>query len=199
MPDIVYSFIAFTLAATVSPGGATTVATASGIRFGFARSAPLILGIASGLAALAALGATGLGVVIKTLPALEMGIRLLGTTYLIWLSARIWQAGPPNTGKSDAATPFSYFNGIAVCMLNPKGWAMTMAAAAAFAALSPDPVTLASIMALAFALCAVLSLSLWCVCGALLASILKTPRHWTVVNRSLAVFLAASIVPLWAP
>lgn len=57
MPTIIDAFLLFALVATLSPGGATTVVTASGIQYGYIRSIPLILGIAVGLAMLAAAGA----------------------------------------------------------------------------------------------------------------------------------------------
>ncbi len=61
MTDLVVSLIAFALVATISPGGATTLATASGAQFGLRRSIPLLGGIAVGLASLIGLVAGGLG------------------------------------------------------------------------------------------------------------------------------------------
>ncbi|MGI4982844.1 MAG: LysE family translocator, partial [Janthinobacterium lividum] len=61
MTSSVLSLFLFVVVATASPGGATTLATASGVRFGFARSMPLMAGIATGLALLAAVAALGLG------------------------------------------------------------------------------------------------------------------------------------------
>ncbi|MGW7620021.1 BTAD domain-containing putative transcriptional regulator [Streptomyces antimycoticus] len=64
----------FALIATVTPGGATTLATASGAHFGFRRSAPLMAGIAVGLAAMAAAAAAGLGGVVLAVPWLQVVI-----------------------------------------------------------------------------------------------------------------------------
>lgn len=52
------------MAATISPGGTTSLATASGLQFGYVRSLPLIFGIASALALLVAVSGTGLGTII---------------------------------------------------------------------------------------------------------------------------------------
>ncbi len=68
MPETFYSFVLFAAVATITPGGATTLATASGSRFGYARSLPLIAGIASGLAVLVASAATGLGALVPSVP-----------------------------------------------------------------------------------------------------------------------------------
>jgi threonine/homoserine/homoserine lactone efflux protein len=56
--------ITFAMAATISPGGTTSLATASGLQFGYVRSLPLIFGIASALALLVAVSGTGLGTII---------------------------------------------------------------------------------------------------------------------------------------
>ncbi|MEM8689485.1 MAG: LysE family translocator [Pseudomonadota bacterium] len=199
MPDTFISFALFTIIATLSPGGATTLATASGVRFGYRRSMPLMLGIAAGLAILASAGATGLGALLNAAPTLQVAIKLVGTVYLLWLAMQIWNAGRPQTPGETSPSPHGFLAGVALLLLNPKGWAMTMAAAGSFAALSAKPLTLAAIMAATFATAAVASLSLWCLGGTLLAQTLNTEAQWRLVNRVLGALLAASIVPLWMP
>ncbi len=199
MPDMFITFMAFALIATLSPGGATTLATASGVQFGYRRSVPLMLGIATGLALLSTAGATGLGAVMSAFPALQLAIKLAGSLYLIWLAWQIWAAGRPHNASGAEQRPIGYISGVALLILNPKGWAMTMAAAASFAALSSEPLVLAAIMATTFAAAALTSLSVWCLGGALLARVLTSDSQWRLVNRTLAALLALSIAPLWMP
>ena len=54
------AFLIFVAVATVSPGGATTLATASGMRYGVRRSVPYILGIGVGLGSMAVASMLGL-------------------------------------------------------------------------------------------------------------------------------------------
>ncbi len=199
MPDTFITFMLFAIVATLSPGGATTLATASGVRFGYRRSVPLMLGIAAGLAILSTAGATGLGAIMSAFPALQLAIKVAGTGYLIWLAWQIWGAVRPQGPNQANQNPIGFLSGVALLLLNPKGWAMTMAAAASFAALSSDPIILAAIMATTFALAAVTSLSIWCLGGAVLSQILTTNLQWRLVHRTLAVLLIASIAPLWVP
>ena len=60
MSELLVSLLTFAAVSTVSPGGATTLATASGARFGCVRSLPLISGIAIGLGSLVGAAAVGL-------------------------------------------------------------------------------------------------------------------------------------------
>jgi threonine/homoserine/homoserine lactone efflux protein len=188
--------ILFVAVATVTPGGATTLATASGMRFGFVRSIPLMLGIATALALLAAVAALGLGSLLLALPALQTAVKVLGSVYLLWLASRIARSGPPNASDGPAR-PITLANGFLLLWLNPKSWAVTVGAAASFALLSSSPNRLAMLLGAAFGTAACISLTLWCALGVMLARLLRTPRHWRILNLAMGALLVASIVPTW--
>ena len=186
----------FVVLATASPGGATTLATASGASFGYRRSLPLIGGIAAGLASMAAAAAAGLAGVLLAAPALQSAMRVAGTLYLLWLGWQIAGRGAPHlTGAH--ARPSSFAAGVWMLWHNPKAWAMTTGAAASFSALADGPVRLGLLLGLAFGLSAALSLSLWCGAGLILARLLRTDRQWRVLNAALGALLSLTVVPLW--
>jgi threonine/homoserine/homoserine lactone efflux protein len=186
----------FVTVSTVTPGGATTLATASGARFGFARSIPLMLGIALGLALLAAVAALGLSGLLLALPSLQTAVKALGSAYLLWLAWRIARSGPPNAGNGPAR-PVTLANGFLLLWLNPKSWAMTVGAAASFALLASSPNHLAMLLGTTFGVAACASLALWCALGVLLSRLFRTPRHWRMLNLAMGVLLAASLIPTW--
>lgn len=186
----------FVFVSTITPGGATTLATASGAHFGFRRSIPLIAGIALGLASMAACAAAGLAGLLLAMPSLQLAMKAIGSMYLLWLAARILGSGPPHA-QATLAKPSSFIGGVWVLWYNPKGWAMTIGAAASFAALANGPTGLALLLGVTFGVFAVLSLSLWCAAGLLLARLLRTDGQWRALNIALGLLLAASIVPIW--
>jgi threonine/homoserine/homoserine lactone efflux protein len=186
----------FVTVSTVTPGGATTLATASGARFGFARSIPLMLGIALGLALLAAVAALGLSGLLLALPSLQTAVKALGSAYLLWLAWRIARSGPPNAGNGPAR-PVTLANGFLLLWLNPKSWAMTVGAAASFALLASSPNHLAMLLGTTFGVAACASLALWCALGVLLSRLFRTPRHWRMLNLAMGALLAASLIPTW--
>jgi threonine/homoserine/homoserine lactone efflux protein len=196
MTSSVLPLFLFVAVATVTPGGATTLATASGARFGFARSLPLMFGIATGLALLAAVAALGLGRLLLAMPALQTVVKALGSAYLLWLAWRIARSGSPNAGNGPAR-PVTLVGGILLLWLNPKSWAMTVAAAASFALLSGSPDQLAILLGASFGLAACASLALWCALGVFLAELFRTPRHWRIFNLAMGALLAVSVIPTW--
>ena len=186
----------FVLIATISPGGATTLATASGANFGYRRSVPLMAGIAAGLSSMAAAAAAGLAGVLLALPSLQIAMKTAGSIYLLWLAWQTAGRGPPQAGAGPAK-PTRFLGGFGLLLVNPKGWAMTLGAAASFATLVSGPLQLALVLGIAFGTLAFVSLSLWCAAGLLLARLLKTRAQWRALNITLGIFLAASIIPIW--
>jgi len=197
MSELLISLLTFAIIATASPGGATTLATASGMRFGVARSLPLLFGIAVGLASLVGVVAGGLGSLVLSWPQLQFWLRLVGSAYLLWLAWTIGRRGAPNAKAGASERPIRFGAGFLLLWTNPKGWTMAVAAAGAYTALAADPIRLGLILAAVFGTAAIVSLLLWCGGGQWMARMLKTERQWRIVNIALAVLLAASILPMW--
>ena len=195
-PDTLLLLVLFVAVSTVSPGGATTLATASGAHFGFRRSMPLIAGIAAGLASLAAAAAAGLGAVVLALPPLRLAMQLAGTAYLLWLAWRLAVSGAPQIDDG-IARPRSFAGGALLVWYNPKAWAVTLGAAGSFSSLADNPLALGAMLGLVFGLSATAALSLWCAAGLMLARLLTSERQWAVLNGLLAAMLVLSIVPMW--
>lgn len=195
LPSLV-PLIVFAIVATITPGGATTLATASGAQFGLRRSVPLITGIAAGLSTLGAMSAIGLASLILAMPTFALVLKLAGSAYLLWLALKIGTSGPPDT-NSTMSVPIGVSGGALLLWLNPKAWATVLGAAATFGELATGPVELAIVLASTFAVAAMLSLILWCTAGVLLAQLVRTRKQWRIVNGLLGALLGLSIVQMW--
>jgi threonine/homoserine/homoserine lactone efflux protein len=186
----------FAVVSTITPGGATTLATASGASFGFRRSVPLMAGIAVGLASMAASASAGLAGLLLARPSMQVVIKAIGSIYLLWLAWKIGRSGPPGLG-ANLAKPTSFVAGAWMLWYNPKSWTMTIGAAASFAGLASGPTRLAILLGLTFGVAAAISLSIWCRAGRLLARLLRTDRQWRVLNAVLGILLMVSIISMW--
>lgn len=188
--------VTFAAVATGTPGGATALATASGARFGFRRSLPLILGIALGLSSLAAAAAIGLAGLLLAVPGLATIMRTAGTAYLLWLAWLIGTSGSPRA-VDGTGTPTGLIGGACLLWLNPKGWATALGAAASFSTLAEGPLQLAALLGSVLGIAAASSMALWCLGGMVLARLLRTERQWRAINALLGLVLATSILPMW--
>ena len=103
--ESLFSLVTFAVLVTISPGGATTLAAASGMQFGVERSIPLLVGIALGLATLVSMAAAGLGAVVASWPQLQLWLRIAGSAYLSWLAWTIGRRGSPVANSGRPGTP----------------------------------------------------------------------------------------------
>lgn len=197
MPDQFWALLIFAVIATGSPGGATALATASGARFGYRQSVPLILGIATALAGLMALSGTGLAAIFHAAPVLELGVKAVGSLYLLWLAAKIGISGSPSTGRPEDDRPTRFVGGALLLLVNPKAWALAIGVASTFSGLVADQMLLGGVLAAVFIVSASLSLTTWALIGGIVARALRSEWQWHVFNGFMAILLAASIIQLW--
>lgn len=196
MSELFISLLTFAAVSTVSPGGATTLATASGARFGYLRSLPLIAGMAIGVGSLVGGAAVGLASIAEAVPDLDLWLRVAGSAYLLWLAILIGRQGAPGS-RGEADAPLGLIAGLLLLLANPKAWTMAFAAAGAYAKLADDPLVLAALVGGIFFSAAGLSLTVWCLGGAWLARTIRADWQWRALNIAFAVLLVGSVVLIW--
>ena len=181
---------AFVFAGLFSPGPNVILLTASGARFGFRPTVPHILGVALGVGIIAAFVALGLGAVLGRFPALEFALKCLAATWILWMA---WSLLKSTTAPraADRGRPFSFIEAVLFQWVNPKIWAVTLAAATGYASDLP-PLSEAVRLASAFSGINLGVCLFWAFAGSLLSYLLTHPSAWKAFMRVMAVLLAAS-------
>ncbi|MEL6411453.1 MAG: LysE family translocator [Pseudomonadota bacterium] len=197
MPDQFWSLIFFALIATGSPGGATTVVTASGARFGYWQTVPLISGMAVALAILMAISGTSLATTFKAVPSFQLTLKATGSIYLLWLALRIGLAGAPKDSGADRQRPAHFLAGVVLLFVNPKALAMAVGVATTFSDMVANPFILGGLLAIVFALSASLTLTIWSLAGGAISRVLNASWHWHAFNWTMSAVLVTSILQLW--
>lgn len=187
--------VLFAFAGSVSPGPNNAVLWASGLRFGFRRTVPHVLGTAIGIGLLVVGVAAGVGVLVETVPAVELALKLLGSAYLLYVAFLV--VGRGAMGRSSVAQPLTLWQGVLFQCVNPKAWIFAVAAVGTF--LPPALHRLAGVAALTLVLMVVVvgSSSIWAAGGAALGRILDDDRRRRAVNVALAILLVASVALIW--
>jgi threonine/homoserine/homoserine lactone efflux protein len=185
----------FTFVASVTPGPNNTLLWASGIQFGFRRTAGHVAGTAVGMGLLLVVMAGGVGAVLRAVPGAALALKLAGSAYLLVLAWRI--ARSDGADRPAVARPLGLLAGAAFQFANPKAWLFAVAAMGAFRPPGLPPAAAALTVA---ALCAVVVLAtaaVWAAGGAALTRVADAPGWRRAVAVTLAVVLAASVVFIW--
>lgn len=188
--DALIGLAAFAAATTVTPGPNNTMLMATGANRGLRGSWPHMAGIMLGFAVMVlALGA-GLAPAVEGRPGLRAAMQAAGLAYVAWLAWRIARAVPP--GQARAARPVTLWQAAAFQWVNPKAWAMVLAALATHGAVPGGPVT----VALVFAAIGLPCHLLWVLAGARIARLIAGPARLRLFNGAMAVLLVASMLPV---
>ena len=185
--------LSFVSAAT--PGPNNVMLWASGVQFGFRKTVPHLVGITLGVGSMAVLVAAGLGVLITTVPAVELGLRVIGSAFLLYLAFQI--AVGVETNSKEVARPLTMWQAIVFQYVNPKAWVFVLAAVTTF---RPDGVGVVwgtLVMAAVMMIVILPSASLWAAAGTFLSRFLADQGRSRAFQISLGVVLAATVVYIW--
>lgn len=180
----------FIFAGLFSPGPNVVLLITSGLRFGFRASLPHIFGVAFGVGIVAFLVGAGLAAVLEAEPRLTFILRLIAAGWILWLGWRLLQSAGLARGKEDAR-PFRFHEAVLFQWVNPKVWAVAVAAAAGFGgqgALLAEGLHLG----LAFSGINLFVCLFWAYTGERLIPVLRDPARWRWFMRVMAGFLALS-------
>lgn len=175
-----------------SPGPNVVMLTTSGARFGFRATLPHLFGVPVGTGIIAMASAFGLGAILLTMPSLQLLFQLCAASWILWLSWRMARAG--RAGKAqDRGTPFTFVEAVLFQAVNPKVWAITLAASAGFGiGLAPylEALRLFAVFA-GVNLCVCL---FWTAFGHLLSRFLNSDKVWRGFMTVMAVAMASTII-----
>ena len=186
MIDPLYLFV---FAGLFSPGPNVLMLTASGARFGFRPTLPHLAGVVLGVGVIA--GATGLGIgaALEARPGLEFALKTIAAGWIVWMAWRLWQSSAQE--QDGAARPMRFHEAILFQWINPKIWAVALAASAGYSG-GLSPMGEALRLALAFSATNFFVCLFWTSAGSLLRTLLTRPTAWRLFARIMAILLAVS-------
>jgi threonine/homoserine/homoserine lactone efflux protein len=185
-----YSFVA-----AVTPGPNNVVLWSIGLRFGYRAAIPYLLGIPIGVGLMVLGAAAGLGVLIATVPALGIGLKVVGSVYLLYLAWQVVRISAVE--EADVASAPGFGQSLAFRFVNPKAWFFVLSAVAAFRPAGMDLLVGALLMAIVAMAIIIPSAGLWAVGGDTLSRFIRSPRAHRAVNLALAIVLIAMVVVIW--
>ena len=190
-----FPLILFVLVGLFSPGPNVVMLTASGARFGFRATLPHLLGVPIGTGLLGAISGLGLGTILLTAPTLKFTFQIIAALWILWLALRTAQAG--RIAKSDdRGRPFRFHEAILFQAINPKVWAIALAASAGFDIGLSTPLEALRLF-IAFSTINLFVCLFWTSIGHVLSSSLNNPKIWRIFMTTMATLMAATVVMIF--
>ncbi|WGV98797.1 LysE family translocator [Vibrio sp. YMD68] len=186
------ALLLFAFVSTFTPGPNNIMLMTSGANVGFARTIPHMLGVSLGFAFMVILVGVGLMGVFTAYPISHQILKYVSLAYLIYLAAKIAMSG--RAKEVDDFKPLSFIAAASFQWVNPKGWSMALSAVTLFS--SGGAWFELGIIATAFTLANIPSVSFWTIAGQKLQHWLITPVRIRSFNLSMALLLLISTVPM---
>ena len=93
-PTLYLLFLGIAVPTVLTPGPGVLMSLTNSIRLGVPRATPGIIGVALGTLMIAALSATGLGVILAASPTAYNVIKLAGMVFMLYLGWKRFNANP---------------------------------------------------------------------------------------------------------
>ena len=187
---LVYAFVT-----SITPGPNNFMLLASGVNFGFVRTIPHMLGIGAGFFSLLLGVGFGLGAILMAFPSLHAALKITGGAYLLYLAWRIGMSRSLGKEGEAKVKPMTFLQAAAFQWVNPKAWVMAVTAMAVYT--SPQARFLSVVLvAVAFALVNLPSVSTWAGFGTALRGFLSDPVRLKWFNIAMGLLLAATLWPM---
>ena len=179
---IVYYFIMF-----ATPGPNNAMLTASGMKFGYLRTLPHIIGIPLGHFIQITLVCYGLGNVFIKFPQIQFYMKFLCFVYLIYLSWKM--LGSISLTKKETGRPLKFYEASLFQFINPKAWTVAIAAVSGFFPTDENFFVATMFLAVTAPFVCIPSISLWALFGNSLRNFVSNTKTKKIIEYILAILL----------
>lgn len=188
----------FTFTTSITPGPNNLMLTVTGAHFGLRAAVPAMTGILVGMCLLIGLSSAGVASLLLAFPGLELALRGVGLSYLLWLSWKLCAPGARLNGR-EMHRPLTAREAILFQFANPKAWMMAVTAASTFlpgllpvVANAGDRAAATLAVAFCFVVVGGPCIASWAVLGAALQRWLQQGARLRGFNATMGVLLAVT-------
>ena len=186
----VYYFVMY-----ATPGPNNSILTASGVKFGFMRSIPNIIGISSGHGVQLALVCFGLGSLFTQFPILLEILKYIGACYLLYLAWKMF--GSLNISiTEEKSSPLKYHEAILFQFVNPKAWVICITAVSLFYPENVNLIIGTLFLVIMSTIINLPSISMWAFGGSIIRRYLSNKKLKTIIEWILAILLLGTAISI---
>ena len=190
--NLIFALVSFYFVMYVTPGPNNAMVLTSGLKFGFLRSIPHMIGITIGHVTQLILVCLGLGKIFQIYPEIQSILKILCAIYLIYLGYKI--VGSFSKLNDDDSRPLKFYEAALFQIVNPKAWTISSMAASSF--LPKDGNLFFSIIfiaSVALIICPI-SISPWAAFGSGIKNLVKNNKIKVIIEFFLAFLLLITAI-----
>ena len=184
---ISYYFVMF-----VTPGPNNAMLTASGIKFGFKKTIPHLIGIPFGHVIQITLVCFGLGNLFQKYPLIQNYLKWLCFIYLLYLGWKI--IGSFSEQKKESGRPLKLYEAALFQFMNPKAWVVALTASTAFFPVNENFYLATTFVVLTAPFICFPSICLWALFGSSIKILIKKAKIKKIIEYFLAVLLIITAI-----
>ena len=186
----VYYFVMY-----ATPGPNNSILTASGIKFGFIRSIPNIIGVSLGHGIQLALVCFGLGSLFTQFPILLEILKYIGACYLLYLAWKM--LGSLNISITEEKSfPLKYYEAILFQFVNPKAWIICITAVSLFYPEKENLIIGTLFLVIMSTIINLPSISMWAFGGSMIRHYLSNEMLKKIIEWLLAILLFGTAISI---
>ena len=171
----------------ITPGPNNAMLTASGMKFGFSKTLPHLIGIPLGHIIQIGLCCYGLANLFLIYPDVQFYMKLLCFVYLLYLSWKM--IGSFSISQKETGRPLKFYEASLFQFINPKAWSITLTVASGFFPSNENIFVGTAFVTITAALVCFPSISLWALFGNGLRNFVKKTKTKKNIEYILAVLL----------
>ena len=179
---ITYYFIMF-----ATPGPNNAMLTASGLKFGFFRTLPHLIGIPLGHIFQIGLVCYGLGNLFIIFPQIQFYMKILCFIYLLYLGWKM--IGSFSMVQKETGRPLRFYEASLFQFINPKAWSIAITVASGFLPTEENIFTGVAFVTITAAVICFPTISLWALFGSGLRKFVGDIKTKKIIEYVLALLL----------
>ena len=194
--DFILPLATYAFVMSITPGPNNLMLAASGIAFGMRRTVPHMLGISVGFGTVLIACGLGVGALMTEVPATALALKLLGTSYLIYLTWRLRNAFSVQSNRS-LARPMSFVEAWLFQFVNPKGWLAALTGVAVFLPGEEIRWTGLALLVAVFLVVGFPCIAAWAALGTGVRRLIARQRWSSALSAVIMLLMAYTIVAIW--
>ena len=185
--NLFFALVSFYFVMFITPGPNNAMLTASGIKFGFKKTLPHLIGIPFGHIVQIGLVCLGLGKIFQIYPIIQDVLKYFCAFYMLYLSYKI--IGSFSDQNKNNSRPLKLYEASLFQFINPKAWAIASAVAIGFFPKEENILFAVLFTTLTAALVCFPCICVWALFGSSIKLIIKNKTMKKIIEYFMALLL----------